>query len=71
MQELHAGDWKDDKRGRPLVKDKKIKVPRVVVRQSTLSQIEDLSKELNISRSEIFQRALEAFIIVHKGKITK
>lgn len=68
MQNIHAGDWKDDKRGRPLVKDKKIKVPRVVVRESTLNQIEDLSQELNISRSEIFQRALEAFILSHKGK---
>ncbi len=65
--EINSLCWRDDKRGRPIVKDKKINVPRVVVKESILVEIEKLAIELNISRSEVFQRALEAFIIIQRG----
>jgi hypothetical protein len=65
---LHAGDWKDDKRGRPLVKDKKIKVPRVVVKQGTLKMIEKIADEQGVSRSELFQRALDSLVLMTYGQ---
>ena len=71
QNKMHAGEWKDDKRGRPLVKDKKIKVPRVVVKESTLKNVEELALKLNVSRSDLFQRALEALLLAHNGIQTK
>ena len=65
--DLNDNNWSDEKRGRPRVKDKKIKVPRVVVKEGTLKTIELMSIELGVSRSELFQRALDGLVLMTYG----